>query len=152
MAEPTIFDKIVDGSILSRKVWEDDKFLAFLTPFPNTPGVTVLAAKQNPGDYVFGVDDALVAEMMAAAKKVAKLLEKGLGVSRVGIVFEGTGVPHLHAKLYPLHGTEEELKELAESQHEFHPKYLGHMTTVEGPKMDDAELDAIQAKIIGAAA
>jgi len=41
----------------SWKVWEDEKFLAFLTPFPNTPGFTVVIPKQNPGDYVFSLDD-----------------------------------------------------------------------------------------------
>jgi aerobic-type carbon monoxide dehydrogenase small subunit (CoxS/CutS family) len=31
---------------------------------------------------------------------------------------------------------------------EFNPLYAGHITTVEGPKMSDEELDAIQAKIV----
>ena len=34
----TIFDDIVSGTVKSWKVWEDEQFLAFLTPFPNTPG------------------------------------------------------------------------------------------------------------------
>ena len=37
----TIFDDIVSGNMKSWKIWEDEKFLAFLTPFPNTPGFTV---------------------------------------------------------------------------------------------------------------
>ena len=41
----TIFDKIVRGEMESYKVWEDNKHLAFLTPFPNTPGFTVLIPK-----------------------------------------------------------------------------------------------------------
>jgi hypothetical protein len=32
----TLFDKIIRNEIPSYKVWEDDHFLAFLTPFPNT--------------------------------------------------------------------------------------------------------------------
>ena len=48
----TLFDKIISGEIPSYKVWEDDKHLAFLTPFPNTPGLTVLIPKKNPGDIV----------------------------------------------------------------------------------------------------
>ena len=35
----TIFDDIVSGKMKSWKIWEDEKFLAFLTPFPNTPGL-----------------------------------------------------------------------------------------------------------------
>src|SRR3954465_5892125 len=104
MAEQTIFDKIVDGTIPSFKAWEDETHLAFLTPFPSTPGLTVVIPKQNPGDYIFDLDADTAAGLIQAATTVAKLLEKALGVSRVGLVFEGTGVAHVHAKLYPLHG------------------------------------------------
>lgn len=144
----TIFDDIVEGSMKSWKVWEDEKFLAFLTPFPNTPGFTVVIPKVNPGDYIFSVNDELYVEMMGAVKKVAKLLEKAFDTPRVAMIFEGTGVAHVHAKLIPLHG------ELAKGigspvSHEqtFNEEYLGWLTTADGPKMDDARLDEIQAKI-----
>ena len=71
----TIFDDIVTGKMKSWKIWEDEKFLAFLTPCPNTPGFTVVIPKQNPGDYVFSLDDNLYSEMMLAVKKVAGILE-----------------------------------------------------------------------------
>ena len=71
----TIFDDIVSGKMKSWKIWEDEKFLAFLTPFPNTPGFTVVIPKQNPGDYIFSLDDNLYSEMMLAVKKVAGILE-----------------------------------------------------------------------------
>ena len=71
----TIFDDIVSGKMKSWKIWEDEKFLAFLTPFPNTPGFTVVIPKQNPGAYVFSLDDNLYSEMMLAVKKVAGILE-----------------------------------------------------------------------------
>ena len=71
----TIFDDIVSGNMKSWKIWEDEKFLAFLTPFPNTPGFTVVIPKQNPGDYVFSLDDNLYSEMMLAVKKVAGILK-----------------------------------------------------------------------------
>ena len=45
--QDTIFDKIVSGEIPSWKVWEDSKFLAFLTPFPNTKGQTIVVPKKN---------------------------------------------------------------------------------------------------------
>lgn len=147
----TIFDDIVSGKMKSWKVWEDEKFLAFLTPFPNTPGFTVVIPKQNPGDYIFSVEDKLYVEMMVAVKKVAKLLEKAFDTPRVAMIFEGTGVAHVHAKLMPLHG------DLAKGigspvSHEqvFNEKYLGWLTTADGPKMDDARLDEIQARILAA--
>ena len=43
----TIFDDIVSGNMKSWKVWEDEKFLAFLTPFPNV----LKAADIDPNEY-----------------------------------------------------------------------------------------------------
>ena len=152
MAGQTIFDKIVDGSIPSYKVWEDDTYLAFLTPFANTPGLTVVIPKQNPGDYVFTMDDEAIAGLMVAVKKVAKLLEKAFDVERVAMVLEGTGVPHVHAKMYPLHGDLGGQTGVWSKHQEFYPEYPGYLTTVEGPKMSDEQLIEIQQKIIKAAA
>lgn len=153
MAQRTIFDEIIDGNIPAWKVWEDGKYLAFLTPFANTPGLTVVIPKKNPGDYVFGLDDLEIAGLMAAAKKVANVLEKALDVSRVGLVFEGEGVAHVHAKLYPMHGNlkPERLQALARHQ-EFYPEYPGYISTVEGPRMSDEQLNELQKKIREAAA
>lgn len=152
MSTPTLFDKIVSGEIPSWKVWEDDSYLAFLTPFPNTPGFTVVVPKNNPGDYIFGVDDEAIAGLMKASKTVAKLLEKALKVKRVALVFEGTGVAHLHAKLIPLHGKLGGETNVWSHHQEFHPEYIGYLTTTEGPRMNDEKLDAMQEKIKKAAA
>jgi diadenosine tetraphosphate (Ap4A) HIT family hydrolase len=152
MSQRTIFDEIIEGTIPAWKVWEDDNYLAFLTPFANTPGLTVVIPKKNPGDYVFAMDDHQIAGLMAAAKKVAHLLEKALDVRKVGLVFEGEGVAHVHAKLYPMHGelSPERLKALAHHQ-EFYPEYPGYISTVEGPRMSDSQLTEIQQNIQQAA-
>jgi diadenosine tetraphosphate (Ap4A) HIT family hydrolase len=148
MAQRTIFDEIIEGNIPAWKVWEDEHYLAFLTPFANTPGLTVVIPKKNPGGYVFDMSNAEIGGLMAAAKQVAKLLEKALGVKKVGLVFEGEGVAHVHAKLYPMHGalTPERLSALAHHQ-EFYPEYPGYISTVEGPRMSDDQLTDIQQKI-----
>jgi histidine triad (HIT) family protein len=147
MAGRTLFDEIVDGNIPSWKVWEDDSYLAFLTPFPSTPGLTIVIPKKNPGDYLFDLDGQTVNDLMAATKKVAKLLEKALGVKRVGLVFEGTGVAHVHAKLYPLHGDLAGQTGVWSKHQEFYPEYVGYFSTVEGPRMSDNELSEIQKNI-----
>lgn len=146
----TLFDQIVDGSIPSWKVWESDTHLAFLTPFANTPGATVVIPKVNPGDYVFDLDDAAIATLMQAAKQTAKLLEKALGVERVALVFEGEAVPHVHVKLYPMHDLHADRSAFPKQQVVF-PAYPGFISTMEGPKASDADLQAIQQKIVEAA-
>lgn len=146
MNQPTLFDKIIAREIPACIVWEDDNYAAFLTPFANTPGVTVVVPKQNPGEYIFALDDEQISGLMLAAKKVAAKLEKALEVERVAVVFEGEAVPHVHAKLYPMHNMAADRSQLPKQQI-FMPSYPGFITTIEGPKMDDAELQAIQDKI-----
>ena len=148
--EETIFDKLLKGDIPSWKVWEDEKFLAFLTPFPNTPGLTVVIPKKNIGDYVFNLEENEYQDLMTAARTVAKLLEKAFNTSRVALVYEGTGVAHVHAKLIPLHGPLADQTNVWSPHREFNPEYLGYLTTAEGPKMDDAELTRIQKMIVSA--
>ena len=149
--QPTIFDKIVDGSIPSWKVWEDGQYLAFLTPFPNTSGFTVVIPKTNPGDNYLNVDDVAYTGTLLAAKKVAQLLQKAFGVARVGLVIEGEGVPYLHVKLIPMHGDLSNTGGHTDHE-EFFEQYRGYLTTINGPKMSSAQLDQIQAKIRQAAA
>jgi diadenosine tetraphosphate (Ap4A) HIT family hydrolase len=146
MSEGTLFEKIADGTIPSRKVWEDEKYLAFLTPCPNTPGMTLVVPKKNPGAYVFDMPDEEVASLMSAAKKVAKLLEKAFGLERVAVVFEGEAVPHVHAKLYPMHNMSDDRSAFPKQQ-PFFPVYPGYIQTSDGPQMSDEELDSIQEKI-----
>jgi len=144
----TIFDKIVRREIESHIVWENETHIAFLTPFPNTPGLTVVIPKQNIGDNVFALNDDQYIELMKATKIVANLLEKALSVKRVALVFEGTGVAHVHAKLYPLYGALANETDVWGDTTEFVEEYRGFITTLEGPKMDDAKLDEIRDKII----
>ena len=143
----TIFDDIVSGKMKSWQVWEDDEFLAFLTPFPNTPGFTVVIPKRNEGDYIFGTDDEFYLRYMEAVKTVAKILEKAFDTSRIAMIFEGTGIAHVHAKLIPLHGKLADETGVWSPHREFNEEYQGWLTTAEGPKMTDERLDEIQAKI-----
>jgi diadenosine tetraphosphate (Ap4A) HIT family hydrolase len=144
----TIFDLIIANKIPSWIIWQDDNFIAFLTPFPNTPGVTVVIPKSNPGDYIFDLDNNLISNLMIASKTVSKLLQKALNVKRVAMVVEGTGVAYVHVKLYPLHGKLGQRTDVLTNHQEFYPEYIGYLSTAEGPKMSDQELDSIQKKIL----
>lgn len=144
----TIFDKIISGKIPSYTVWEDDKHLAFLTPFANTPGVTVVIPKQNYGDDVLELGDEQYVELQLAVKTVGKLLKKAFTASRVAVVYEGTGVAHVHAKLYPLHGYLASQTNILDTGYKiFTDDYLGYISTQEGPMMDQIKLSEIQKQI-----
>ena len=98
-----IFCKIVSGEMPAHKIWEDEKHLAFLSIFPNTKGFSVVISKEHYSSYFADIPDVILQGLMGAARKVAQLLDKNLDdVGRTGLIFEGFGVNHMHAKLFPM--------------------------------------------------
>lgn len=144
-----IFCKIVRGEIPAVKIWEDEEFLAFLDLNPNVEGMTLVIPKAHFDSDVNEMPDEVLCKFFLAGKKVAKLLEKGLGVQRVSIVVEGMGVNHAHIKLYPLHGLEEKFKEFYAKEKLYFDKYPGYLTTQLGPERSSEELEEVAKKIIG---
>jgi histidine triad (HIT) family protein len=146
-----IFCKIISGEIPSSKVWEDDKFLAILDINPNTEGVTLVMPKNHHDSYAFGQGDTFLQEFVQATKTVAKKLEKALEVKRVGMVWEGMGVNHLHAKLYPFHGLGEEYEEMEHGTEKvYFENYPGYITTQLGEQADFDKLADLAKKILEA--
>ena len=150
--ENCLFCKIVNNEIPSFQVWEDEKHLAFLTIFPNTDGVTVVIPKEHRNSYIFANDDEIMNQLMKAAKTVAKKIDKAFDdVGRTGVIFEGFGVDHLHAKLYPMHGTEtvnDDWKMIEHSKPaEFFRTYPGYLSSHDCGKEDDEKLKQIAERI-----
>jgi histidine triad (HIT) family protein len=97
-----LFCKIIAGEIPGRKVYEDDKFIAFLDLFPVRKGQVWIASKEHYSSNFTKVDSELAQEIIVVAQKIAKHLEEKLtDVERTIFVWEGLGVNHLHVKLYP---------------------------------------------------
>jgi len=148
--ENCIFCQIVVGKIPSHKVWEDEEHLAFLTIFPNTEGFTVVIPKKHYPSYVFENSDEIINKLMASAKKVAKLLDEKLeDVGRTALMFEGFGVDHLHAKLFPMHGTKMKDWKLISSPGnlKYFKKYEGYISSHDHKRADDKELAKLAKKI-----
>lgn len=124
---PGIFTKIILGEIPSYKVAEDENYLAFLDINPLKKGHTLVIPKKEV-DYLFDLDDDLLAGMTVFSKKVAVAIEKVVDCNRIGVVVLGLEVPHAHIHLIPIDSetdtnfsnprvrmTEEEFRELAVS-------------------------------------
>ena len=122
----SIFTKIVKGELPAYKIAENEKFLAFLDINPLAEGHTLVIPKQEI-DYLFDLDDELLAQMMLFSKKIAKALDKAIECKRVGMLVVGTEVPHAHIHLIPfksepqvcitgkkLKFTDNQMKEIAE--------------------------------------
>lgn len=97
----TIFTKIIKGEIPCYKIAENEQFFAFLDISPLAKGHTLVVPKlQN--DYIFDLDDAMLAEMMVFAKRVAAAIEANIACLRIGVAVIGLEVPHTHIHLVPL--------------------------------------------------
>lgn len=142
-----IFCKIVKGEIDSAKIWEDKEFLAILDINPNTKGMTLVLTKEHYGSYAFDMPEDVYKRFMLVSKKVAKMLERGLNVTRVAMVMEGMGVNHAHVKLYPLHGVSKKFEETWAKEKIFFEKYEGYVSTQLGPQADITELKRLAKKI-----
>lgn len=97
----SIFSKIAAGEIPSYKIAEDDNYFAFLDINPIVKGHVLVIPKQEV-DYVFDLDDNMLADMMIFAKKIAVALEKAISCQRVGVMVIGLEVPHAHIHLIPI--------------------------------------------------
>ena len=71
----SIFTKIVQGEIPCHKIAEDDKYLAFLDISPLAKGHTLVIPKQEV-DYIFDLEDDVLAGLNVFAKKLLKQLIK----------------------------------------------------------------------------
>lgn len=121
----TIFRKIIDGDVPCHKLFEDDNYLSFLDMRPINPGHALVIPKID-NDYIFDLDDDVLAGLLVAAKPVAKAIEQVVTCERIGLMVAGLEVPHTHLHLVPINGigdlnfakandaTQEELAALAE--------------------------------------
>jgi histidine triad (HIT) family protein len=123
----SIFTKIVQGEIPCHKIAEDDKYFAFLDISPLAKGHTLVIPKQEV-DYIFDLEDDVLAGLNLFAKKIAKAIDKSVECKRVGVAVIGLEVPHTHIHLVPLNNigdlnfenpklspSQEELAEVAEA-------------------------------------
>lgn len=140
-----IFCKIVSGESSSFKVWEDEKHVAFLSIFPNTVGVTVVIPKHHYPSYIFDLPEDVMIDLIKAAKKVAKILDTKLDdVGRTAMVFEGFGVDHIHAKLFPMHGTKiDNWKPINSNLKKYFYKYEGYISSHDADQADEKELEKL---------
>ncbi len=146
-----LFCKIAQKKEKTYIIWESDTHLAFLSIFPNTPGVTVVIPKKHYDSYAFDLSDEVLTDLILTTKKVAKILDKKLEtVSRTAMVFEGFGINHVHAKLYPMHGTKDlkEWKPIKSSVRKYFGSYEGYISSHDGERATDVNLEAIRKKII----
>ncbi len=97
----SIFTKIINREIPAHIVAENDRYIAFLDVFPLVKGHVLVIPKQEV-DYIFDMEDDLLAGMLPFAKNIAKAIAKVVPCKKVGISVVGLEVPHAHVHLIPM--------------------------------------------------
>ncbi|MGC6433780.1 MAG: HIT family protein [Crocinitomicaceae bacterium] len=97
----TIFTKIINGEIPCFKVAENNQFLAFLDINPVAKGHVLVIPKLEV-DYIFDIEDELLAQFMQFSKSVAKKIKIAFPCEKVGVTVIGLEVPHAHIHLVPM--------------------------------------------------
>ena len=88
-------------------------------------------------------------DLVVAAKSVAKKLDAAFeDVGRTALMFEGFGVDHVHAKLFPMHGTKDEnWKRHVSNVPVYFEQYQGYVSSHDFERGDDAVLAKLAEKI-----
>lgn len=115
---PTIFSRIVSGEIPCHKIAEDDKYLAFLDIQPLVSGHVLVIPKLEV-DYIFNLEDELLAGLILFAKRIAPAIEKAIPCKRIGVTVIGLEVPHTHIHLIPIN----EVGDMNFSKRKLNPSY-----------------------------
>ncbi|WP_226388879.1 HIT family protein [Penaeicola halotolerans] len=97
----SIFTKIINREIPAQIIAEDDRYIAFLDIMPLVRGHVLVVPKQEV-NYIFDLEDEVLAGLHVFAKKVAKAIDQAVKCTRVGVAVIGLEVPHVHVHLVPL--------------------------------------------------
>lgn len=140
-----LFCRIVSGNEPSFPIWENDDFMAFLTPYPNTRGATVVIPRRHYPSDVFELPRDIRIALFEAATTVGSLLTRVFDdVGRTGMIVEGFGIDHAHIKLFPMHGTKfSEWKPINALNRIFSERYEGFLSSHDGPRALDSDLAAL---------
>jgi len=109
-----IFCQIVAGERPVQKVYEDEKFLAFLDRRPLTKGNTLVIPKK----HYQGVDEVPeFGQYFEVAKKIGLAAKKALGANWISYFTIGHEIPHAHIRVMPrylndLHGPVPDLNQV----------------------------------------
>jgi len=87
--------------------------------------------------------------LVLAAKQTATLLDSTLeDVGRTGLILEGFGIDHVHAKLFPMHGTKMAGWTPFESKlDKYFSKYEGYISSHNYKRAEDTQLAELANRI-----
>lgn len=111
-----IFCKIINGSIPSYTIYEDDVVKAFLDISPDSNGHTLIIPKKHYLD-IDSIDNDTLIHIMNVARDIKKLLESKLNIDGLTLI-QNNGdvqeVKHYHLHLKPYYKNKQKIKDVNE--------------------------------------
>ena len=142
--DDSLFARLVRGELSQWRVWEDEHHIAFLTPFPSTPGFTVVVPRSHLSSDIMGLPEKDFTLLFKAVQKVAIKLTSSLSADGCAVVCEGMEIDYAHVKVVPLY---EASSSEYHVERQFHETYPGFVSTKHGPELDIIQLEDIAAKL-----
>ena len=132
-----LFATIIRGELQQWRLWESDSHIAFLTPFGNTYGKTVLVPRKHLDSEILSLPEADFRDLAGSVYDATKVIERSdLKAERVGLIFEGMEVDWAHAKLIPIRADDGR----DPPEQAFTKTYLGSVSSQPGPVADVEDL------------
>ncbi|PCG93817.1 Aminoacyl-tRNA synthetase, class II (D/K/N) [Penicillium occitanis (nom. inval.)] len=128
--DKNLFARIIRGELPQYRVWEDEEHVAFLTPFANADGFTVLVPRVHLSSDILSLEEQSYTKLMAAAHGMAGMLMKAFDTQQCGMIFEGFEIDYAHVKLIPIHSPADAPLDAVAS---FHETYQGYVSSLQGP-------------------
>lgn len=106
-----IFCKIIDGSIPSKLIYEDNDFKAILDVAPATKGHVLILPKEH-AETLTDLSDEKASKVLILAKKIVMALKKVHGFTDFNIIqnngrIAGQTVNHFHLHIIPRYSVDE---------------------------------------------
>ncbi|GAB3214034.1 hypothetical protein GCM10027294_50920 [Marinactinospora endophytica] len=111
-----------------------------------------MVTKEHLSSYVVDLGDDSYLALHLAAREAARRLDAAFpDVARTGIIYEGYGVDHAHAKLFPMHGTSgnsgADWRAVESDVDLYFERYQGYLSSHDHGRADDDELTRLARRI-----
>jgi histidine triad (HIT) family protein len=100
-----LFCKIISGELPSYKVYEDDRYVAFLDINPFSTGHTLVCPKKH-GETLWEMDEREIGELFQVASRISRSVVSAMGADGFRVL-QNNGeaanqvVPHVHVHIIP---------------------------------------------------
>ena len=133
-----LFTRWARVEIPQLRLWEDANHITVLTPFPNTPGFTVVILGKHLSSDILALDDDDFILLVKRASPGSPICTKALNVDYVGVFFEGLEIDYAHVTLVrvPI------ATSIQDTVGPFYHIYPGCLSTQPGPVRDVEDVQA----------